>query len=289
MSFLIVIDCEMTGTMVTEHALINIGLTLMNVETEEVLDGLDLVLNVPEGKVWDEEVIEWAKPKSEIAEIIRIVKAGKGLSVKEAMDQFCDFLWKYNKIYGEELVIGCDRLEVDATWLNYYLSLCGKKPLRLIFGKIKHVIDICSYHQGCSGMTHRNVREFSNTGKKFSANVAAFKHLNIRDWYPQHGEQYTHRAIHDSELIAKGHCKVLKAIETLQSSYIPSSWVANTSSSSQSALPSTVSLIASSSPPKSSFGSGGHQQQHTHKDHLPGSPFYRGSGNNNNLPQTTCT
>lgn len=211
MSNLIVIDCEMTGTKLSKHALINIGVSVMNLNNGMLLGQLDLIINIPKGKVWDPKVKEWMNNQIKLRPLLHTVESEKGYNYTDAMMIFKNYLLEYHNKFNGDLVIGCDHLGIDIPWINLYLSLCDYEPIHMIFGEIKHPVDICSYHQGCCKKTHKQVREFMKyNGKKFSSNVAAFKHFNIKDWCPI---EYNHLAKFDSQCIALSHYKILKAIE----------------------------------------------------------------------------
>jgi len=151
-----------------------------------------------------------------LVEVVKTVLKDQGLDYLEAMTIFKDFLITYYKQFQGDIVLAGDHIGEYAPWINTYLSMCDYEPLHMIFGELKHPIDIHSYHQGCSRKTHKYVREFANNGKKFSANIAAFKHFNIKDWNPMN---YTHNALDNSYCIAMTYFKILKTIEFLDNAY----------------------------------------------------------------------
>ena len=205
----------------TKHALIDLGVTLLDLATGGTIGQLDLVINIPDGRIWDVNVQKWMLGQPKLAAVVDIVSKEKGYTYQAAMKIFKDFLLSHYAALNGDVVIGGDHIGEDAPWINTYLSMCDYEPLHMIFGELKHPIDIHSYHQGSSRKTHKQVREFSNNGKKFCANIAAFKQFNIKDWSHT---GYTHSAVDDSLCIALGHCKVLKSIEALEHAYVPAPW-----------------------------------------------------------------
>lgn len=220
MSVLVVIDCEMSGPRLTKHAMFNLGATIMDLNSGRILNQLNLIINIPEGRSWDNNVINWMLQQPKLAEIYKIVKEEKGLDYRTAMDEFVGFMKSIYHRHNDNIVIGGDHLAIDIPWIDLYLSICDYDPLHMLFDKPIHLIDISSFHQGCSQKTHQEVRNFSKSGKNFSPNIAAFKHFNI-NYYPP--SEYTHCAIDDSRCIAETHFRVLKAMETLNNVYVFSS------------------------------------------------------------------
>lgn len=77
MSRLCCIDAEMTGPRVTRHAMINLGVTILDLNSGQTLDQLDLVINVPEGRMWDETVRVWMLRHPRLADIVGNFRNGQ--------------------------------------------------------------------------------------------------------------------------------------------------------------------------------------------------------------------
>lgn len=180
MSHLFVVDGEMTGKRLTRHALIELGVVFMNLDNGKTIDKLDIIFNVPDGREWDPEIKNWMLQQPKLLQVVEMVESGKGLSIKEGMTKFVDFIKKNHDSVKGNAVIGADHLGIDSAWIDTYLSMADYDPLHVLFGSFRPTIDIHSFHQGCSRKTHRHAREFSDSGKKFSANVAAYKYFNIK-------------------------------------------------------------------------------------------------------------
>lgn len=212
MSYLFVIDCEMSGPSMTKNGIVNIGAILMHTEQHEVITSKDIILNLPEGRNWNTNTKQWFESNPILCKIMNLVDMKKGKSVEEGMKEFYDFLLECCQNYGENnIAIVADHIDIDAGWINMYLSFIDIPPLHLITGRVKHLTDISSFHRGVANVTHQKVQEFEAHKKQhFHHQESVLQYLNIPT---RSSQQYTHSAVDDATHIGDTHCLVLNAIK----------------------------------------------------------------------------
>lgn len=110
MSFIFVVDGEMTGKRLTSHALIELGCIFMDLTTGETADKIDLIINIPEGRGWDSSVRAWMLQQPKLLEVVRAVDDERGVSVQVAMDTFVQFLRRNNDLVHANTVIAADHV-----------------------------------------------------------------------------------------------------------------------------------------------------------------------------------
>lgn len=211
MSFIVIFDAEYTGPMLTQNAMIGLGAVLKRVYDNVTINSIDLILDLPKGRTWDDETKFFFSKTPKLDELRRSVEEGRGLDIKCAMDRFYEFLLKCYIMTNGNMVLGANRLDIDATWINYYLSLCGYNPLHLIFKQCdRYLIDTNSFHLGCSLMTHEKVKEFETIqGIRFNCGEAALRTLQIKE---RSTIKSSHNALDDAEHTAQTHALVLNKL-----------------------------------------------------------------------------
>lgn len=212
MSYLFVIDCEMSGPSMMKNGIVNIGAVLMRTEQHELISSKDIILNLPEGRNWDTNTKQWFESNPILCKIMNLVDMKKGKSVEEGMREFYDFLVECFQNYGENnIAIVSDHIDIDAGWINMYLSFIDISPLHLITGRVKHLTDISSFHRGVANVTHQKVQEFeTHKNQHFHHQESVLQYLNIST---RSSQQYTHSAVDDATHIGDTHCLVLNAIK----------------------------------------------------------------------------
>lgn len=221
MAYILVLDVELTGPLLLEHALISIGAVLIHVNTLATVSRFDVLMNVPQDKTWDPKTVsEFWTTKPYLIEIMNLIKDGKGMSPKNGIDNFVGFLKQCRESTNKKggMLICSNRVDIDCTWINYYLALFNYPPLSLIFGTFDRIVDTNSFHQGVAHITHEQVRdwELNNNHNNFSCSESAFQYLSIKK---RPTTKYTHTAMDDAEHTGQAHGMVLQKIRTLPRTY----------------------------------------------------------------------
>lgn len=164
MSYIFVLDGEMTGKNLAKNALIEIGIVFMNLHDGKVEAQLDVIINIPKDREWDPETRKWMLQQPSLVEVVKMVDERRGLDVNNAMNKVASFLREHQQSVKGNAVIGADHTGKDFGWIDLYLSMAGYDPLCHFFGSFKPPVDIYSFHQGCSRKSHRHARRFE--GKK---------------------------------------------------------------------------------------------------------------------------
>lgn len=214
---IVAFDCELSGPMLSLHGMVNLGAVLIDGQTGKTVKTFGAVINLPEGREWDQETVDrfWnASP--ELRQTRMTVLEQQGKELKDAMDEFVEFLNGCFVVSFGNLSLVANRLDVDAAWVDLYLSLAGYLPLRLIFRdrkdakQVERLVDTNSFHQGVCRMTHRSVKEFESSGSNFHCGVAALKHLRVKE---RARTRISHNPSDDAENIGQTHYLVLKALD----------------------------------------------------------------------------
>ncbi len=222
MSYLLVFDCELTGPMVTKHALVSIGAVLLHISTMKTIRHFDVLMNIPPDRGWDPRTVDefWNNQK-QLKNVREIIISGKATDPKKAIDDFVEFLHDCKKMtedYGG-MVLASNRVDIDCSWINYYLSMYDYLPLCSILGSFQRIVDTNSFHQGVAHISHEQVQEWEKNKKnKFSCSESAFQYLNIRS---RPHTRYTHMAVEDAEHLAQAHAMILSRIKQIPRSFKP--------------------------------------------------------------------
>lgn len=209
MSYVLGLDGEHTGPRVTDHSMVGAGAALYKVEGVKLIESLDMIIKPRPGTGWSKKTIaNFWDTKPHLIELRRSILAGAGISYIEAGEKFYEFLLRCFVLTGGDMVIAMDKSTVDSTWFNYYLSLCGKKPLHLMFGTCLRIVDTDSFALGACRVTHTKVSELTvwlkaSRNAYFSCSEYAFNCLKIQ----QRAEtRKTHKCLDDAKNIAESHC-----------------------------------------------------------------------------------
>lgn len=197
--YIIVVDCELTGPRMDQHSLVNLAAVCYDLTNNKEIDNIDLMLNVPEQKKWDQYTIEdfWQK-KQHLIDFKELIEQGKGIDPKDAIDRFVEFLKKYCNNENYDSIIAADHVEVDLTWINYYLTLYGYPPVHALFDRFEPIICLYSYYLGLSQHSLEDWIRAKKRIERFSAYEAATRLFSITK--KQKPFPKTHLALNDSRL-----------------------------------------------------------------------------------------
>ena len=195
------LDIENTGWDLTKHAIVQIGLSVWNVVNgkRKKIDSFSVLINVPADREWEERcVTEFWNKSPELVEMKRKIDNKEGKEPETAMQEMVDFSMKcfkdyaYSNINNIRFIV--DTVSFDACWVNLYLAqYIGSKPLHLLFGGFRDLIETGSYMQGRSGITHDDELELikideekrKDSGKEgrghFSCEESCFKKRKITE------------------------------------------------------------------------------------------------------------
>jgi len=195
------IDAEFSGPSIIENSMINIGCVLYNMNSEigKFNLSLDLVIDLREGTTWNQECINefWIKNLEPNKLRQRILNKINILHYKEAMNKFYQFYQNCYKISNGNLFILSDHIDIDATWINYYLNLCGFPSLHLLSNSFVPLIDLHSLYSGFAGILPDEIKIFENKNNlRFKAfNYLLYKY-NVKE---KPITIYDHRSINDAK------------------------------------------------------------------------------------------
>lgn len=197
--YMIVVDCELTGPRIYEHSLVNLAAVCYDLTNDKEIDFIDLILNVPEEKKWDKDTIQdfWKK-KQHLVDLKDFIEQKKGIEPKEAIDQFVLFLKKYCNNENYDTVIAADHVEVDLTWINYYLTKYDYPPVHALFDKFEPIICLYSYYLGLSQHSLEDWIKTKKRIERFSAYEAVTRLFSITK--KQKSSLKSHLALSDSRL-----------------------------------------------------------------------------------------
>lgn len=215
MSYIVVIDVERSGDDMLNHAIINIGMVLMEVDSIKEIQRLDLWLQIPNDRCWSTKTLEWRRNELslKVQHILEEKMKTEAVTVLEGMKKFVQTYQEWNIITKGDYVPLSDRADIDGAWISLYLNIAGFPAFHsLIDGEFRPLGDISSFHQGCAFMTHRLVVDFKRSRGKFNSTVPALKYLNIPN-LPTCLEENKHLAVEDASRIALIHCLILNAME----------------------------------------------------------------------------
>jgi len=223
-SRLLIFDCEFSGPIITKHALVSIAAVLYNIEKNCIERSFSVNIKMEENLQWDENTVkEFWFSSPDLKKKYFSIKNRKGVEKEyEAIRGFVKFIINCFKDYetkSNSITMGSNRLDIDCSWINYYLCKNGFMPLHLILWpkKLLRLIDTNSYHQGCSWITHDDVKQFENDNQKnFNCNEAAFKNFNIEE---RPSCKYTHDPLDDATHIAEAHATLLNTISAKKQEY----------------------------------------------------------------------
>jgi hypothetical protein len=210
---MLVFDCELGGPSPKNHWMYEIGAVLWSFKEHTRKKTFRAYINKPDDRSWDPATVKTFLSKlPHYEEAKQIVEEGRGVSAKNAILNFYDFIktcYAYTKF---DMVLGSNRLDIDAFWINTYLTDHDLDPLHKICGQNNRPIDLSSFHQGCSLTTHSTVLNFQKNGKGFDCSEAAMRFfaIMVRPSSPK-----SHNAVDDSDNQAEAHSYVLHAIEVL--------------------------------------------------------------------------
>lgn len=222
MSYILVFDCELSGPYLLKNGLVSLGAVLVhldNNENFEILFKFYSIINLMENQKWDPLTLNdfWFKNEN-LEELYKTVKLNKGENAKVAIEKFVTFLRTCNEFCKKkgEMIIASNRLDIDCTWINYYLALFDYPPLCFILGNFIRLIDLNSYHQGISHFLHSEIISIQKTlphGKYFSTNEATFKYLGITT---RPFNKCVHNALEDSAFLAECHYLIIQKVKILK-------------------------------------------------------------------------
>ncbi|MDH3381843.1 MAG: hypothetical protein OEL54_04015 [Flavobacteriaceae bacterium] len=211
----LIFDAEFSGPNLVKNGMVQLGASFWDVTRILKVDDFVVNINLGKGRTWDSFTIKnfWLA-KSNLYETYQTILHNKGENEDVAMRNFIQFLQKCNKKCGGNLIMGSNRLDIDASWINLYLCNNGYMPLHLMFGKVTRLIDTSSYHQGCTHTCHEEVRTFEKSERKnYSANEAAFRHFGLLE---RPTVAYTHNAREDAEFVAHCHLIILAHLKIIK-------------------------------------------------------------------------
>jgi hypothetical protein len=214
MTHAVIFDCELSGSSPKKHWMYELGATFHSLIEDRELRSIRLLVNRPQGKDWDEDTLQFLLKAPHFAETKARVDGGLELEARDAIRKFYDFLKSCYAESGHSMVVGSNRLDIDATWVNTYLTDHDLEPLHKICGFNNRPIDLNSFHQGVAQVPHCNVLDWIKyRGKGFDCAEAAFKHLGITR-RPRTSK--THISDDDSKNQAEAHTMILDAIQKIR-------------------------------------------------------------------------
>jgi hypothetical protein len=190
----IALDLEGTGWSMKRHGIVQLGAVVMESETRKVLETFEVDINLPEDRGWEDRCVnEFWNSKEPLRNLKKKIDNDEGEAPKVAMKKFCTFMQRAFETYAygdiNRVRILTDTVSYDPGWINLYLAeYADSKPLHLIFeGKFRDVIELGSYEQGRSGITHtEELLQVDDQKRKegrgyFSQEKSCLKKLKITD------------------------------------------------------------------------------------------------------------
>lgn len=150
--FVAIMDTEYTGENILKNFAPNVAIVIANLATAQILDERDFNIKPFQDSEWSTERIgsfwdKYASPKQYMEEIMA---KDTGKHLRDVMDEFVEFLKKWNEQTHDALVLAFDHPEADVTWLSFYLNLCGYPTLHMLFGSFRPIVSIYWYSVGLS-------------------------------------------------------------------------------------------------------------------------------------------
>jgi hypothetical protein len=207
-NYIAIIDSERTGDSFFNNWANNIGVVIRNLKTGEIEASIDLKIKAFVDSTWCSEKISnfWEKYSGpfEFREKILSEENSANFKIeplKKCMSDFVEFLKKWDEKSNKKLIIGVDHPEIDVTWLNFYLNICGFPMVSFLFGsEFRPIISIFSYNMGLSMTSFDNYAFFlKNYKKNFNSLEAVYQTLGIP--WRNHGEKH-HLAVEDATRIS---------------------------------------------------------------------------------------
>jgi hypothetical protein len=150
------LDIETTGENVVKNKLIAFAVAIINSETGEIEDSLEVFVKPPAGEdyVWEQRCLDefWHRNDEMRAtkDALLAKVASEGVSPQEAMATLVRWI-NENRTpeFLKSLILMSDTAGYDVGWINYLLGLYGFKSLNYIVGdSYKPIFDSTSFNRG---------------------------------------------------------------------------------------------------------------------------------------------
>lgn len=214
MNFILVIDTEFSGPNFFKNGLVSIGAVLYSYSYTNLKLEKEFYeeMNLLENQVFDENTInEFWNSSTLLFNLYVKIKEGKANKPKNSIENFVKFLFECDLISNSKMCICGDRIDIDFTWLNLYLTKFDFKPMHLILNRFIRPIDTSSYHQGLCKTKSNDIENIEKDLKITSYNPteAALQYLGIKT---RPKIKYDHNALNDAKYIAETHILILQKI-----------------------------------------------------------------------------